>query len=156
MAATATWSKSATNGLTTRYAHLSRIYVKKGQKVAAGTSRSASGNTGRSTGPHLHYEVRQKEGVNPMTYILKAGKGLGHISDQTGRRVEDPHLRRLPSVPVIDRQRARDMHGPPRPARQELAEIRIRRAERDRLQLRAILRHAAAASDGRCRRRRST
>jgi len=65
------------NGLTTRYAHLSRIYVKKGQKIVAGTKIAASGSTGRSTGPHLHYEVRHdKKAVNPMTY-LKAGKRLG-------------------------------------------------------------------------------
>lgn len=64
-------------GLVTRYAHLSRIYVKKGEKVAAGTKIAASGSTGRSTGPHLHYEVRHgKKAVNPMTW-LKAGKRLG-------------------------------------------------------------------------------
>lgn len=64
------------NGLTTRYAHLSRIYVKKGQQVTAGTKIAASGSTGRSTGPHLHYEVRQdKKAINPMTW-LKAGKRL--------------------------------------------------------------------------------
>ena len=65
------------NGLSTRYAHLSRIYVKTGQKVVAGQKIAASGSTGRSTGPHLHYEVRDgKNAVNPMTW-LKAGKRLG-------------------------------------------------------------------------------
>lgn len=65
------------NGLSTRYAHLSRIYVKTGQKVVAGEKIAASGSTGRSTGPHLHYEVRDgKNAVNPMTW-LKAGKRLG-------------------------------------------------------------------------------
>ncbi|MEO1701905.1 MAG: peptidoglycan DD-metalloendopeptidase family protein [Pseudomonadota bacterium] len=64
------------NGLTTRYAHLSRIRVKKGQKVAAGTHIGAAGSTGRSTGPHLHYEVRRNDKpTNPMTY-LKAGNSL--------------------------------------------------------------------------------
>ena len=64
------------DGMTTRYAHLSRIFVKPGQKVAAGARIAASGSTGRSTGPHLHYEVREKnKAVNPMTW-LKAGKRL--------------------------------------------------------------------------------
>ncbi|MCI5073920.1 M23 family metallopeptidase [Oricola sp.] len=64
------------NGLKTRYAHLSRILVKSGQKVAAGTIIGKSGSTGRSTGPHLHYEVRENDkAVNPATYI-RAGRRL--------------------------------------------------------------------------------
>lgn len=65
------------NGLSTRYAHLSKIYVKIGQKVPAGFKVGAAGSTGRSTGPHLHYEVR-KDGkpTNPLGYI-KAGTELG-------------------------------------------------------------------------------
>ncbi len=46
------------NGLVTRYAHLSRIRVRAGQRVRAGERVGRLGNTGRSTGPHLHYEVR--------------------------------------------------------------------------------------------------
>ena len=45
-------------GLTTRYGHLSRIFVEDGQWVKAGAELGAIGSTGRSTGPHLHYEVR--------------------------------------------------------------------------------------------------
>ncbi|MEL6919980.1 MAG: M23 family metallopeptidase [Pseudomonadota bacterium] len=64
------------NGLATRYAHLSRISVKKGQRVEAGVKIGAAGSTGRSTGPHLHYEVRRgSKAVNPMNY-LSAGKRL--------------------------------------------------------------------------------
>lgn len=64
------------NGISTRYAHLSRILVKAGQKVKTGDKIALSGSTGRSTGPHLHYEVREdNKAVNPMTY-LKAGARL--------------------------------------------------------------------------------
>ncbi|MFZ2101963.1 MAG: M23 family metallopeptidase [Oricola sp.] len=65
------------NGLTTRYAHLSKILVKVGDNVTAGKKIALSGSTGRSTGPHLHYEVRENSAaVNPMSF-LKAGTRLG-------------------------------------------------------------------------------
>lgn len=54
-------------GLTTRYAHLSRIAVVPGQAIAKGTLIGLVGSTGQSTGPHLHYEVRLRgEAVNPL------------------------------------------------------------------------------------------
>lgn len=58
-------------GVTTRYGHMSRIDVRPGQRVKRGDFVGRVGNTGRSTGPHLHYEVRvDGEPVNPLAYIL--------------------------------------------------------------------------------------
>lgn len=55
----------------TRYAHMKRSAVKQGQEVTRGELIGYVGNTGRSTGPHLHYEVRKAEvAVNPMKFIL--------------------------------------------------------------------------------------
>jgi len=63
-------------GIETRYAHMSKILVKVGQRVSRGQQIGAMGNTGRSTGTHLHYEVRVGgKAVNPMTYI-KAAKDV--------------------------------------------------------------------------------
>lgn len=57
-------------GLTTRYAHLSKIEVVIGQQIARGDVVGRVGSTGRSTGPHLHYEVRVGgEAVNPRAYL---------------------------------------------------------------------------------------
>jgi murein DD-endopeptidase MepM/ murein hydrolase activator NlpD len=58
-------------GLTTRYGHLSHIDVEVGQAVARAQFLGRVGSTGRSTGPHLHYEVRiNDEPVNPLQYLL--------------------------------------------------------------------------------------
>lgn len=57
-------------GYETRYAHLSEMYVKKGDVVKRGDVIGLSGNSGRSSGPHLHYEVRyRKNHVNPYNYM---------------------------------------------------------------------------------------
>jgi len=64
------------NGLTTRYGHMSAVLVEEGQDVKPGDELGRLGSTGRSTGPHLHYEVRQDgEPVDP-TRFLHAGEGL--------------------------------------------------------------------------------
>lgn len=63
-------------GLVTRYGHLSGINVEVGQRVSRGDKIGAMGNTGRSTGTHLHYEVRVGgSATNPMTFI-KAGSNV--------------------------------------------------------------------------------
>jgi murein DD-endopeptidase MepM/ murein hydrolase activator NlpD len=62
------------NGFSTRYAHLSKIVVKEGQKLVVGDIVGKVGSSGRSTGPHLHYEVRRNgDALNPLRFI-KAGK----------------------------------------------------------------------------------
>lgn len=57
--------------IVTVYAHLSKVLVKVGQRVNRGEVIAESGNTGRSTAPHLHYEIRVSgRSVNPLSYIL--------------------------------------------------------------------------------------
>jgi murein DD-endopeptidase MepM/ murein hydrolase activator NlpD len=64
------------NGLATRYGHMSEILVEEGQEVTAGAVVGRLGSTGRSTGPHLHYEVRvDGEPVDPERF-LQAGAPL--------------------------------------------------------------------------------
>jgi murein DD-endopeptidase MepM/ murein hydrolase activator NlpD len=59
------------DGIVTVYAHLSETLVKKGANVARGDVIARSGNSGRSSAPHLHYEIRVgSRPVNPLSYIL--------------------------------------------------------------------------------------
>jgi len=66
-------------GFTTRYAHLSKRIVLEGQKVARGDTVGLLGSTGRSTGPHLHYEVMRFDRVlNPMQMLSQTGLTHSH------------------------------------------------------------------------------
>ena len=78
----------------TRYAHLSRIEVQPGQEVHRGDLIGRVGNTGKSTGPHLHYEVRHRGAPqNPVNYyfydltpeqydqIIRMAENAGHVMD---------------------------------------------------------------------------
>jgi murein DD-endopeptidase MepM/ murein hydrolase activator NlpD len=59
------------NGIETKYAHLSKVVVQEGQQVVRGQPIAAVGNSGLSTGPHLHYEVHVNgKVVDPLTYVL--------------------------------------------------------------------------------------
>lgn len=79
---------------TTRYAHLSKISVREGQNVERGELIGQVGNTGKSTGPHLHYEVRfRSKPQNPINYyfydltpaqydeMIRQAENAGHVMD---------------------------------------------------------------------------
>ena len=65
------------NGLVTRYGHMERTNVRKGYRVKRGDVIGYVGSTGRSTAPHLHYEIHQDDkSVNPMKYVIQEVRGL--------------------------------------------------------------------------------
>ena len=79
------------NGLTTRYAHMSGFRARVGQQVEAGQVIGLIGNTGRSTGPHLHFEVRINDrAVNPRPFL----KAASNVLQETGSGGAAPSNRR--------------------------------------------------------------
>lgn len=81
------------NGIVTRYAHLSRIGVNVGQMIDAGATLGGLGSSGRSTGPHLHFEVRvNNRAVNPRPFletapdVLKEARGSSALATANARR----------------------------------------------------------------------
>jgi len=59
------------NDLVTRYAHCSKLFVKEGDVVQRGRKLGEVGSTGRSTGPHLHFEVRYRGAAqNPAKFLV--------------------------------------------------------------------------------------
>jgi murein DD-endopeptidase MepM/ murein hydrolase activator NlpD len=83
------------NGMLTRYAHLSRIDVRPGQMVAAGATLGGLGSTGRSTGPHLHFEVRINDrAVNPRPFLESAPNVLKEARASRAERAPAPSARK--------------------------------------------------------------
>ncbi|MEI3851747.1 MULTISPECIES: M23 family metallopeptidase [Ensifer] len=69
------------NGVSSRYAHLSAVLVKVGDQVTEGEVIAKSGNTGRSTGPHLHYEIRLNgEAVDPIRFLDASRKLASYMN----------------------------------------------------------------------------
>lgn len=86
------------NGYQTRYLHLSRPLVSRGDRVTMGERIALSGNTGRSTGPHLHYEVLvNNTQVNAMTVELPENKSLSGEQLVAFKRQAEPLLAALQS-----------------------------------------------------------
>ncbi|MFW6345294.1 MAG: peptidoglycan DD-metalloendopeptidase family protein, partial [Halomonas sp.] len=86
------------NGYRTRFLHLSRPLVSRGERVTMGERIALSGNTGRSTGPHLHYEVLVNNSqVDPMKVKLPENKSLSGEKLMAFQRQAEPLLAALQS-----------------------------------------------------------
>lgn len=95
------------NGYATAYAHMSRVGVKNGQRVRQGQIIGAVGTTGRSTGPHLHYEVMVNgKQVNPAGVRFPSGRKLeGREYERFRKHIEtlDQEIRGTPVLALLNR-----------------------------------------------------
>jgi murein DD-endopeptidase MepM/ murein hydrolase activator NlpD len=82
------------NNLITRYAHASKVWVKKGDLVKRGQKVAAVGSTGRSTGPHLHFEVMVQGVPQDPQKFLAAGRDLPVVKVANAARVAGPVMNR--------------------------------------------------------------
>jgi hypothetical protein len=104
------------NGVRTLYGHLSKILVQRGQRVDRGGVVGLTGNTGRSSGPHLHYEVYVKgQAVNPRAYLWDEVGGPSAVAAQPSPRNSMARARSVPEPrrPALER-------GAPSGAREEV------------------------------------
>ncbi|WP_022942425.1 peptidoglycan DD-metalloendopeptidase family protein [Psychromonas hadalis] len=84
---------------TTRYLHLSKIYVRKGQRIKMGRLIAKSGNTGRSTGPHLHYEFHiYNKPVNAMRVNLPLSKEISKKHKKAFNKRRDSFLKEMAEI----------------------------------------------------------
>jgi hypothetical protein len=99
------------NGLETLYGHLDKPLVREGQHVKSGEAIGLGGNTGRSSGPHLHFEFRfMGEPIDPLRIIsLKNGKPI-HNSFVLDKTFFD-HLRKLRGMAVLKTRNGGSLHG---------------------------------------------
>jgi len=98
------------SGMVTQYSHLESLNAKVGDEIAAGTPVGKLGNTGKSTGPHLHFEVRDQTGkkVDPRTVTDLTNRSLSvtpspRPSDQTDLMAYAPSMPSMPSMPDVSR-----------------------------------------------------
>ncbi|MEB3286785.1 MAG: M23 family metallopeptidase [Vampirovibrionales bacterium] len=104
-------------GLYTLYGHASTLYVSKGQAVRYGQTIAAVGSTGRSTGPHLHFEVHQAgQYVNPVNYLawlsdqIKQSIARNHNGKSNGQMLAA--FKQGPIQVTVQQESGRAMGGP--------------------------------------------
>ena len=83
------------HGIATRYGHLRDILVTPGQEISHGQQIGTMGNSGRSTGPHLHYEVRSHDkALDPIRFLEAGGEAtggdFGHFISEMDQWTERP------------------------------------------------------------------